>query len=126
MAKQFWPKGDAIGERITIGKNVGPEFDEPPRQIVGISSDVRDAGLNEKVVPTMYVPVSQVTDGTTALTEGISPIMWAIRTKVAPYSLSTAIQPELGAASGGLPVGHIRSMEQVVVESTTSATAVSS
>jgi putative ABC transport system permease protein len=66
----------------------------------------------------MYIPVSQVTDGMTALGEQILPIMWAIRTRVAPYSLSTDIQRELRAASGGLPVAHIRSMEQVVVEST--------
>ena len=66
----------------------------------------------------MYIPVSQVTDGMTALNEQILPIMWVVRTKVAPYSLSADIQRELRVASGGLPVGHIRSMDQVVVEST--------
>ena len=66
----------------------------------------------------MYIPVSQVTDGMTALNEQILPIMWVVRTKVAPYSLSADIQRELREASGGLPVGHIRSMDQVVVEST--------
>ena len=43
---------------------------------------------------------------------------WAVRTKVAPYSLSTNIQRELRAASGGLPVAHIRTMDQVATEST--------
>jgi ABC-type antimicrobial peptide transport system permease subunit len=54
----------------------------------------------------------------TALNEEILPVMWVVRTKVAPYSLSADIQRELRVASGGLPVGHIRSMEQVVGEST--------
>ena len=118
MAKQFWPKGDPVGERITIGKDAGPQFEEPPRQIIGVVGDVRDGGLNRDPFPTMYIPVSQVTDGMTVLNEQILPIMWAVRTKVAPYSLSTDVQRELRVASGGLPVGHIRLMDQVVVEST--------
>src|SRR4029077_4202157 len=39
-------------------------------------------------------------------------------TKVAPYTLSQEIQRELRAASGGLPVGNIRSMETGVGAST--------
>ena len=41
-----------------------------------------------------------------------------VRTKVEPLSLSADIQRELRIASGGLPVAHVRSMEQVRVEST--------
>src|SRR5207253_486926 len=48
----------------------------------------------------------------------IIPITWVIRTRVEPYSLSKEIQDELRMASGGLPVAHIRSMEQVRGEST--------
>jgi predicted permease len=118
MVKQYWPKSDPIGVRITIGKDAGPQFTEPPRQIIGVAADVRDGGLNQNPFPIMYIPVSQVTDGMTALNEEILPIMWVVRTKVAPYSLSQEVQRELREASGGLPVGHIRTMEQVVAEST--------
>ena len=118
MANQYWPKADPVGERITIGKGVGPQFTEGPRQIVGVVGDVRDAGLNAKPFPIMYVPVAQVTDGITALNTQILPLMWAVRMKVAPFSLSQDVQGELRAASGGLPVGHVRSMDQVVAEST--------
>jgi len=44
--------------------------------------------------------------------------MWAVRTKSDPYSLSADIQRELRIASGGLPVAHIRSMDEVRAEST--------
>jgi putative ABC transport system permease protein len=118
MAKQFWAKGDPIGERITIGKGVGPQFTEGPRQIIGVVGDVKDAGLNANPFPIMYVPVAQVTDGMTALNAQILPLMWIVRMKVAPFSLSEDVQRELRSASGGLPVAHIRSMEQVVAEST--------
>jgi predicted permease len=118
MAKKYWPNGDALGARITIGHNVGPEFQELPRQIVGIVGDARDAGLDSDPVPMMYVPEAQVADGVTALETHVLPINWAIRTNSAPLSLSADIQKELRVATGGLPVAHIRTMQQVIGEST--------
>jgi ABC-type antimicrobial peptide transport system permease subunit len=65
----------------------------------------------------MYVPVAQLNDGTTAVDSQYLPLMWAVRTKAAPYSSRAEIQRELRKASGGLPVGQVRSMDQVTVES---------
>jgi putative ABC transport system permease protein len=118
MAKQYWPKGDALGARITVGRGVGPEFEEPPREIVGIVGSTRDGGLDSDPIPLMYVPEAQVLDGITALGSKILPVNWLIRTKVAPFLMSVALQRELRVATGGLPVAHIRTMEQVVGEST--------
>ncbi|HXE14486.1 MAG TPA: ABC transporter permease [Bryobacteraceae bacterium] len=118
MAKQFWPKSDPLKDQIIIGKNVGPEFADPPRQIVGVVGDVRDGGLNRNPRPNMYIPVSQVPNGMTALNARIGPITWLIRTRGNPSGVSTAIQNELRKASGGLPVSHVRTMDEVVVNST--------
>jgi putative ABC transport system permease protein len=118
MAKQFWPQSDPVGELITIGVRMGPELEEPPRQIIGVVGDVRDTGLNSSPEPTMYVPISQLSEGVTAILHRRWLMTWAVRSKVAPYSLSATVQRELRDASGGLPVAHIRSMEQVAVEST--------
>jgi putative ABC transport system permease protein len=118
MAKQFWPHSDPVGERIEIGKGVGPEFEEAPRQIIGVVADVRETGLNNNPEPVMYIPIVQLTDSLTALNNKVISTTWVIRTKTEPYSLSADIQRELRVASGGLPVAHIRSMEQVTVEST--------
>ena len=118
MAKQFWPKGDAVGQRITIGKGVGPEFAEPPREIVGVVGDARNGGLDSPAFPIMYVPVAQIPDGVTALNSKITALQFVVRTKVNPFSLSANIEKVLSEASGGLPVAHIRSMDQVRGEST--------
>lgn len=118
MAKHFWPKGGELGSRITIGKGLGPQFAEPPREIVGVVGDVRDGGLNNDPGPTMYVPVAQVTDGMNAMGNSLGPVTWIIHTRVAPLSLNQEIQKQLRIASGGLPVGHVRTMEQVVSKST--------
>jgi putative ABC transport system permease protein len=118
MAKKFWPNGDAVGARITIGKGVGPEFAEPAREVVGIVGDARNGGLGTDPFPIMYIPVAQVPDGVTALNSRIAPLQFVIRTKVEPFSLSGEIQMVLREASGGMPVGHVRSMNQVVSQST--------
>lgn len=118
MAKKFWPKGDAVGARITIGKGVGPEFEEPPRQVIGVVGDARNGGLDNEPFPIMYIPVAQVPDGVTALNSRITPLQFVILTKVEPFSLSTEVEKALREASGGLPVGHIESMDQVKSEST--------
>lgn len=117
LAKQFWAKSDPLADRILIGKGVGPPFDEPPRQIVGVVGDVRDGGLNRDPRPNMYIPVSQVTNGMTALNARIGPITWIVRTQGDPHALSSAVQNELRQASG-LPVARVRAMDEVVVQST--------
>jgi putative ABC transport system permease protein len=118
MAKKYWQNANPVGQRITIGKGVGPEFEEPAREIVGIVGDVRNGGLDSDPEPIMYIPVAQMPNGVTALNNRIIPITWIVRTKVEPFSLSTEIQEQLRTASGGLPVSHIRSMDQVRSEST--------
>jgi putative ABC transport system permease protein len=118
MAKKFWPKGNPVGERITIDKYLGPDFAAPPREIVGIAGDVRDVGINKEPEPMIYVPQAQVPSGMTRIDSGVLPITWAIRTAAEPYSLTAVIQRELQQASGGLAVGHIRSMGDVVKHST--------
>jgi putative ABC transport system permease protein len=118
MAKQFWPKGDAVGAVIRIGHGLGPEFEEPPRQVIGVVADTRDGGLNSDPSPMMYIPDPQVVDGITKLETRVLPIVWVVRTKVAPLSMSADLQRELRVATGGLPVAHIRTMNQVVGEST--------
>ena len=114
----LWPNGNAVGDRIYFGKGAGPPFADLALQIMGVVADVRDSGLSRDPDPTIYLPVGQLTDGATTLFNRNMPITWAIRTKANPYPLSADIQRELRIASEGLPVAHIRSMEQVRVEST--------
>ena len=121
MAKQFWPNGDPLADQIIIGRGVGPEFEEGPRQIVGIVGDVHDGGLNRDPRPVMYVPASQITDGVNALNVRLTPIVWVLRTRVPPYSLRAPIQDTLRQLSAGLPVGTVRSMDEVMARSTASA-----
>jgi putative ABC transport system permease protein len=118
MAKKYWPKEDPLGQQIIIGKGVGPEFDEPARQIVGIVGDIHNGGLNRDPFPQMTVPQAQVTDGMTALNARIGPVVWLVRTHTEPHQFISAVSEQLRQASGGFPVARVRSMDEVVVNST--------
>ncbi len=118
MAKKFWPKANPLADRILIGKGIGPEFADAPRQIVGIVGDIRDGGLNIDPGPTIYIPIAQMPDGITALNSRVATTRFVARTAVDPRSLTSSIQKALEQASGGLPVAQIRSMDEVVVRST--------
>ncbi len=118
MAKQYWPKGSPIGQQIIIGKGVGPEFEEPARQIIGVVGDTHDGGLNHDPRPLMIIPQAQVPDGMTALNANIGPIAWLVRTHGDPHQYISAITEQLRQASGGLPVAHVRTMDEVVLKST--------
>jgi predicted permease len=118
MAKQYWPKGSPIGQQIIIGKGVGPQFEEPARQIIGVVGDTHDAGLNRDPRPLMIIPQAQVPDGMTALNANIGPIAWLVRTHGDPHQYVAAITEQLRQASGGLPVAHVRTMDEVVLNST--------
>ena len=118
MAKKYWPKEDPLGQQIIIGKGVGPEFEEPPRQIIGIVGDIHYGGLNRDPDPQMTVPQAQVTDGVTALNARIGPVVWLVRTHSDPHQLISAVTEQLRQGSGGFPVARVRPMDEVVVHST--------
>ncbi len=118
FAKKYWPKGDPIGQRITVGKGLGPEFEDPTREIVGIVGNIREMGLGQSEVPVMYVPQSQVSDGLTKLANNVIPLSWIIQTAADPASLSAAIQHEIQSVDSQLAPSKIRTMDQVISEST--------
>jgi ABC-type antimicrobial peptide transport system permease subunit len=84
-----------------------------------VVADVRDAGLDRE--PMMYVPIAQVPDGMNARNNRILPITWAIRavpSSMAQGAMPTAaIQEELHRIGGGIPLGRVRTMHQVVAAS---------
>lgn len=118
MAKQFWPKGDPLNDRLEIGAGMGPVFGEPPRQVIGVVGDTRDGGLNQDPGPTMFIPVSQMPDKVTELNSRIAPLWWIVRTRTEPHTLTAAVSAAVREATGGLPVAHIRTMDEIVVLTT--------
>ncbi|WP_109486867.1 ABC transporter permease [Occallatibacter savannae] len=54
FARQYWPKQDAIGKKITIGRKPVPAL------VVGVSGNVRNQGLEKDAQAQIYVPFPQL------------------------------------------------------------------
>jgi len=117
MAKRYWKSDNPIGHRLIIGSGMGPDFVQPPREIIGIVGDARDGGLNNDPFPATFIPLAQVGDSYMKLNNRFMPLSWVVRTKVAPFSLSEPIQKAFQDAAN-LPMAHIRTMDQIVIGST--------
>jgi putative ABC transport system permease protein len=114
MLRKFWPEVDAnpIGEFIQIGRDMGKAIEDRTRQIIGVVADLRDAGLTPE--PMLYVPVQQVPDGLNARNNGLLPVTWVVRSSGTIPLPGMAVQDAVRDASGGLPLGRIRTMREVV------------
>lgn len=117
FARRYWPKDNPISQRLSIGAGMGPAFVEPPREIIGIVADARDAGLNNDPVPQMFVPLPQVRDSIMSINNRFLPLSWVVRTTVPPHSVSAPVQ-KVFQDLADLPVAGIRSMDQVLSQST--------
>jgi len=117
FAKKYWPDADAIGQQMTIGKGLGPEFEDPVRVIVGVVSNVRENGLDQGEPPVMYLPAAQVSDTLVKLGNTVIPMTWMVRTAANPLSLTASVQREFLAVDGQLAIAHVRTLEQAIGES---------
>jgi putative ABC transport system permease protein len=119
LARQLWPNEDPVGQRIMCGQGIGPELEgEPERQIIGIVADSHNSGLGKPPDPMMMVPIAQVADGYAAAYSNIQPLFWLVRTHGDPRLFVAAVTEQLRVASKGFPVGHIRTMDEVMGRST--------
>lgn len=111
MAKMFWPNQDPIGQRIWIGKPMGPEWTEPsPREIVGVVGDIHGASLASAPDPTMYLPYAQ---------RPIVEAYFVIRTRQSPTATLPEIRNAMNQVDPDLPLAQLKTMDQVLSASVT-------
>jgi putative ABC transport system permease protein len=113
LARKCWPNEDPIGQHIRDGNEVGGV-----ESIIGIVADSHNSGLGRPADPMMMIPIDQVTDGYNAAYANIQPLFWLVRTRGDPHPFIPAITEQLRIASAGFPVGHIRTMDEVMGQST--------
>jgi putative ABC transport system permease protein len=117
MAKRYWPDTDPIGQSIEIGRGIGPDFADIPRQIIGIVADTRDHDLSQSPQPTIIIPLAQQPSGITRLWLQFGPIFWLVRTRIEPHHVAVDVSEQLRQASGGLPTGPVRTMDEILSHS---------
>jgi len=118
FVKKYLAGADPIGQRLLIGKGIGPDFEEGPRQIVGVVGSVTEAGLDGGLVPAMYVPQGQITEGITKMAKDLLPLSWVVRTKSDPAGSAAAIRHEFEVLDPMLVPAKTTPMVQLMSDST--------
>jgi putative ABC transport system permease protein len=102
-ARRWWPNQDPIGKRLKV-----PGFDyspQPWRTVVGMVSDVKQAGLDAPPTTQVYLPHAQYALGSLTL---------VVRTQTDPLSLAGEVRQQVLDVDPDQAVSNISSMEEVL------------
>lgn len=113
FARRYFNGADPFTQTLSIGRGL----DDSPRSVVAVVGDVKQFGLDANSPPMVFVPSRQVGDKLMAVVRRFTSTYVAIRTTVAPTSLSAAIKSEIASLDPALPLASTRSMEQIVARS---------
>jgi predicted permease len=104
LARKHFPGVDPVGRRLR--RDVG---DEEVYTVVGVVGDVRQSGLGQEPLPEITFPYGN--PGGLGLPSGVT---IAIRTTVAPASVSRAVRQAIRGTAPGQGVYAVRTMSEVI------------
>ena len=119
FARQYFPEGDAIGQRIDLGRrgNVHryPSLKGLGIVIVGVAADVQDISFRTAVRRTMYLPQAQAPD----LIANIRPAMpvFVVRSTLPMERLESEFRQAIRAVDPALPGPQVFPLSQTVADS---------
>jgi putative ABC transport system permease protein len=100
MAKQMFGKESPLGRRIRSWRD-----ENVYREVVGITADIRYAGLGEDIVNVAYVPHAQSPWQT---------LMLVVRSDRDPRTLLKSIQSQIWSLDRRLAVAEVKTMDQII------------
>ena len=102
VADRFWPGQDPVGAQVRLGDVVRG----PVAEIIGVVGDVRHLSLETpEQRPMMYFPERRAGSPTMTL---------LVTTSGNPADLTPALRREVSTMDPGLPLGTVRTMDEVV------------
>jgi predicted permease len=119
MARQYWPAGDAIGQRIRLGAQYGrreafagfSSGDDNPLTIVGLVSDVKQIReIDAPVRAELYVPLDQQANPPRIMNV-------VVKSRLQPAVLTAAIRAAIATVDAEQPIYDVDTMEQLVADS---------
>jgi len=102
LARRFWPGGDAIGKRVTVGHtgDFGPWM-----TVVGVAADVVESSFDREPRFTIYIPFAQ---------DPMSGMHLAVRAHSDPSMLVRGVESEVRKLDRELPVYQVETLSQLV------------
>lgn len=116
LARWWWPGGYAPGHFLIVGKELGPEFKDKPRLVVGVAGDVHQSSLEAPARPTVFIPAQQVPDKISAYANKYFLTSIVARTKDS-NDISENVRDAVASSDPDLSVASFRPLQQVVANS---------
>ena len=107
LAKKYWPGQDAIGKRLKWGL---AESSDPWMMVVGVVGDVKQGPLDAATVPHTYESYVQL--------GALMSLRIAMRAEGDPTTLAVNFRTVVWSLDRRLALGRLRTMEQVIIQST--------
>jgi putative ABC transport system permease protein len=103
LARQAWPDGDAVGQRLRIG--LGTVLENPEVEVIGVVRHSRIIDVRHVVRPQIYLPWRL----------GPGPnLTFTLRTDTDPASLLPAVRSALEEVGTGRPIHTVLTMGEAV------------
>jgi predicted permease len=101
MARRYFAGQSPIGKRVRF-------FEDPWREVIGVVRDVKHWGLDREVNPELYMPYDQQPSAT---------LTYVLHTASSPESVVAAVEAQVKAFDRDLPLGAVRTFEDVASKS---------
>lgn len=113
MARRWWPNTSAVGRFIQVDRELGAEFSDVPRQIVGVVADVHEKGPDMPPPTTVFVPMGQTPDHITAFSNQAFLTSIVVHTS-ARVDLSSQIRHAIQSIDPSLPLASFQPFSKVI------------
>jgi predicted permease len=111
FVKRFFEGKNPFARQLSVGRN------DQARQIVGMVADMKQMGLDSPALPTVFVPIPQLSDRLMAAVRTFTPAYFTVRTTAAPRGFVEPIKRELAALDATVAMSQVASMEEVAARS---------
>jgi putative ABC transport system permease protein len=111
LAKKFWPAGDAIGKRLTLGDSAR---DAEWMTVIGVARDVRQDDWTSKLEPEIYLPYLQATDYLTSDRFAHEYLTLVVRAHTSASSMAPEIRSAIGSLDREVTLSEVQTMDDVV------------
>ena len=118
FARNFFPGGDAVGQRIDLGRinnEYRPFLAAPGILIVGVAADVQDVSFRTDVRRTMYLPHAQVGDYIANIRAAMP--VFVVRSTLPAERLERAFGQAIRTVDPALPGPDVFALSETVAES---------
>jgi hypothetical protein len=113
FARSYFKGENPIGQHVHIGAVMGPGFEDPVREIVGVVGDVKQTVLDTAAPEIMYLPYSQIPDKLSLMGNSLLGVSWVVRTRSAQTVVASAAR-RIFMDNAHIPLLSVEPLDEVI------------